>query len=134
RSISPAAAPTSDARDVKPAPQSAPASALVARASSIANARLSNAPSYEVASIDFGHEALARLLWPLISGVRLAWWNFDLHGPHIVIGYLCQQMRDAIEPRPFLVVGVDDVPGRLLAIGMGEHLVLGLRILDPVLA
>src|SRR5262245_60119394 len=43
-------------------------------------------------------------------------------------------MPDAIEPRSFLVVGVDHVPGGLLAVGMFEHHVLDLRILDPAFA
>ena len=45
-----------------------------------------------------------------------------------------QQVADAVQPRAPLVVGVDDVPRRLLDVGVAEHLVLGARVLDPALA
>jgi hypothetical protein len=69
--------------------------------------------------IDFGHEALVRLLGPLIPGVLLARRNFDFDRCHVVIRDLPKQMRDAIESCPLLVIGVDDVPWGLLAVCVG---------------
>ena len=85
-------------------------------------------------SIDLGDETLARLLGPLIAGIWLAQRKLDLDRPHVLIGNLIQQMPDAVEPGSFLVIGVDDVPRGLLAVGVREHHVLGLGIFDPTLA
>ena len=41
-------------------------------------------------------------------------------------------MGDAVEARAPLVVGLHRPPGRLLDVRMAEHLVLGLRVLDPL--
>src|SRR5262249_10267860 len=85
-------------------------------------------------SIDLGYEALVRLFGPLITGVILAGRNFHFNRCHVVVRDLPQQMRDAIESCLPLVIGVDDVPRGLLAVGMGEHLILGLGVVDPTLA
>src|SRR5215207_8333281 len=77
---------------------------------------------------------LDRLLGSLVVGIGLAWRNLDLDRPHVSIRNLLQQMPDAVEPRSLLIIGVDDVPRGLLAIGVREHLVLGPGILDPTLA
>jgi hypothetical protein len=69
--------------------------------------------------IDLGYEALVRLPGPLIPGVLLAWRNFDFDRCHVVIWDLPQQMRDTIESCPLLVIGVDDVPWGLFAVGVG---------------
>ena len=42
-----------------------------------------------------------------------------------------QQVRDAVQPRAALVVGVHHVPRRDLDVGVAEHLVLGARVVDP---
>jgi hypothetical protein len=43
-------------------------------------------------------------------------------------------MPDAIQPRLFLVIGVNYVPRGLLSIGILKYHVLRFRILDPTLA
>src|SRR5271169_4946790 len=43
-------------------------------------------------------------------------------------------MGNAIEPGSLLVVGVHHVPWAQLGIGLGKHVVLGPRIVDPMLA
>src|SRR5437870_1650180 len=47
-----------------------------------------------------------------------------------LIGDEAQQVVDEIEMRAALVVGLDDVPGSLLDVRVGEHLVLGFRVVD----
>jgi len=44
------------------------------------------------------------------------------------------QMGDAIQSRLLFVIGIDNVPWRLLAVGIREHFILGLRVINPVLA
>src|SRR5579864_313119 len=66
-------------------------------------------------SISLRDEALGRLPGPGVARVRLAWRQFDLDRPHFLIGNLPQQMPDAVETGTSLVVGIDDVPRRLLA-------------------
>src|SRR5436853_4546662 len=48
-----------------------------------------------------------------------------------VVRHDVQQVRDAVEARPALVVGLDDVPRRFGDIGVDEHLVFGFRVVDP---
>src|SRR5689334_12229510 len=62
--------------------------------------------------INLLHEALRRFPRAFIASVRLARRHLDLYRPHVVIGDLLEQVRDAVEPRALLVVGVDDVPRR----------------------
>ena len=43
-------------------------------------------------------------------------------------------MPDHVQPGAFLIFRIRDIPGRLLGVGYREHLVLGPRVLGPVLA
>ena len=52
----------------------------------------------------------------------------DLLMRHVLVGNPREQVVDAVEPRPLLVVGLDDVPGRLGNVGAGEGLLLGLGV------
>src|SRR5215831_11148911 len=87
-----------------------------------------------VCSIDFGDETLGRFPGSLVARIRLARRKLKLDRLHVLVGNLIEQMPDAVEPGSFLVIGVDDVPWRLLAVGVREHHVLGLGILHPTLA
>jgi hypothetical protein len=49
----------------------------------------------EAILVDLGYEALTRHLWPLIIR-RLALWQVDFHGVHVVVGNLLQQVRNAV--------------------------------------
>src|SRR6516165_1073117 len=89
---------------------------------------------FRFSSIDLGDETLGRFLGSLIAGIELAGRKLDLNRPHVPIWNLPQQMPDAVEPRLFLVVGVDNVPWCLLAVSMCEHHVLGSGIVHPTFA
>ena len=91
-------------------------------------------PQPAPSSINLLHEPLGRFLRPFVAGVLLAWRDFDLDRPHVVIGNLLEQVGDAVEPCLLLIVSVDHEPRRVRTVGVSEHLVLGLGILDPVLA
>src|SRR6266404_3676002 len=80
------------------------------------------------------HPALARFLRALVAAIGLARRQIQLDGREVLVGELRQEMGDAIEPGALLVVGIDDEPRRLLAVGVLQHQILGARILDPVLA
>src|ERR1700679_2605732 len=67
-------------------------------------------------SIYFFHPALARLLRAPVAEIRLPLREIELHGLQILVRYLVQQMRDTVQPGALLVVGIHDVPGRMLAI------------------
>ena len=60
--------------------------------------------------------------------------SVDRLGRHVLVRDQREQVADAVQPRAALVVGVDDVPGRLLDVRVAEHLVLGAGVLDPALA
>src|ERR1700686_733558 len=47
--------------------------------------------------------------------------QLELDRTQVLIRNLAQQMGDAVEARLLLVVGVDDVPGGKLAVGVLEH-------------
>src|SRR5262249_39652447 len=49
----------------------------------------------------------------------------------LFVGNLVEEVADAIEARPALVIGADNVPWRELRIGGGEHRVARPRILEP---
>ena len=57
--------------------------------------------------------------------------QFDLLVLDLLVGDHAQQMTDAVDARPLLVVGVDHVPGRLLDVRVGEHVILRAGILHP---
>ena len=42
-----------------------------------------------------------------------------------------EQIADQVQARRALVVGLDDVPGTRVGVGVGEHAVLGLGVVDP---
>src|SRR6478672_11230632 len=67
--------------------------------------------------VDLAHEALARLLGPLVVVVHLARRDFDLDRLHVLIREPVEQMTDAVEARALLLVGVDHVPRRPVAVG-----------------
>ena len=50
---------------------------------------------------------------------------------HCVVRDALQQVGDHVDAGPALVVAFDHVPGRLGDVGVGEHLVLGARVLLP---
>ena len=83
-------------------------------------------------SIDVRHEALTCYLRPLIVAIGLTRRQRNLDGVQILVGNARQQMCDAIKPGLFLVVGVYHVPRAHLSVGLGEHKVLCLRIIDPM--
>jgi hypothetical protein len=62
----------------------------------------------------------------------LRWRQLNLNWDHILIGDLLKQVRDAIEPRALLIVGVHNVPRGVLGIRMGKHHVLRPGIVDPM--
>src|SRR6516165_5549778 len=84
-------------------------------------------------SVDFRHKSLIRHFRTLVAIISLASRQFDFNGSEITIRDPRQQMGDAVEPSPLLVVGVYDVPRTHLGIRFGEHKVLGPRIVDPML-
>ena len=67
-----------------------------------------------------------------VALVALALGELDLRERLLLVRDLRQQVRDAVEPRALLVVGLDDVPRRLGDVGVDEHLVLRARVVDPV--
>src|SRR6516164_3184229 len=83
--------------------------------------------------VDFRYKSLSRHFRTLVAIVSLASRQFDFDGPQVTIRDLRQQMGNAVESGPLLVVGVYDVPRTHLGIRSGEHEVLGSRIVDPML-
>src|SRR6267142_7072076 len=75
--------------------------------------------------VDFIHPVLTRLLRAAVFEIWLPRRKIQFHGLEVLVRYLMQQMRDAVQPRALLVVGIHDVPGRNLTIRMLEHDVLG---------
>jgi len=83
--------------------------------------------------VDFRYKSLSRHFRTLVASIGLALRQLDFNRPQITIRDSRQQMGDAVEPGPLLVVGVYDVPRTHLSIRFGEHKVLGPRIVDPML-
>src|ERR1039458_2048042 len=81
-----------------------------------------------------GNPALARLLPPPVAGILLTRWKLDFDRMQVLVRYLREQVRNAVQSRALLVVGINDEPWGLLAVGVLEHDVLRFRVLDPVLA
>src|SRR5262245_33017303 len=83
-------------------------------------------------SIGLGHEipALQRNLVIEFSVVRPLR-QLDLRRRHFLVWDRAQDMRDAVEARPPLVVGAHDMPRRVLAVGRLQHHIAGLRIGVP---
>jgi hypothetical protein len=59
-----------------------------------------------------------------VAIVVLALWELDVGERLGFVWDLREQVGDAVDPCPFLVVGVDDVPRHLGDVGVDEHLVL----------
>ena len=57
--------------------------------------------------------------------------EFDRRGREVLIRDEGEQVVDAVQPRAALGIRVHHVPGGLLDVGVGEHLVLRLGILHP---
>src|SRR5262249_57596272 len=57
--------------------------------------------------------------------------QLDLRAPNFLVGNRSQDVRDAIEPRPPLVVGPHDMPGRVLAVRRLQHHVARARVVVP---
>jgi hypothetical protein len=47
------------------------------------------------------------------------------------IGHDVQEVADDVETGGLLVVGIDHVPRSLFDVGVGEHLVFSLGVVDP---
>src|SRR6185369_8347100 len=85
------------------------------------------APSFR--SVVLGYEAPAaerRLV--VIRALATALGQADLGPRQLLVGDLLEQVPDAVQPRPLLVVAPQDVPRRVLAVGGLEHLVPGPRV------
>src|SRR6185312_2338400 len=78
-----------------------------------------------------GDECLLVHRWADVALVRLARRELDRLGGQVLVGDQAEQVGDQVESCAALVVAVDHVPRRLPDVGVAEHLVLGLRILDP---
>src|SRR5215475_6700478 len=72
---------------------------------------------YEPPALEAGLIVIGSLLGPF--------GKFHLVSSHFLVLDKAQQMRDAVEPRPLLVVGSHDVPRRIVCVGSGEHHVAG---------
>lgn len=57
--------------------------------------------------------------------------ELDGFGRRVIIRNQAQHMGNAVEARVLLAVRSHHVPGGCLNVGVGEHFVLGLGILDP---
>src|SRR5271157_1231115 len=67
-----------------------------------------------------------------VAVVDLARRQDDLHRCGVLIRDQAQDVGDAVEPCPLLVIRFDDPPGGLGRVGGVEHRVLGLGVLDPL--
>src|SRR5512132_522748 len=71
-----------------------------------------------------GHEGLLAQRRPDVTALPSGR-QYDRLRRQVLVGDHAQQVADAVQPRAPLVVGLHHVPGRLLGVGVGEHLVLG---------
>src|ERR1041384_4057936 len=81
-------------------------------------------------SVALGNEGLGvprrARVWPLLSRGEL-----DRTGIDRLVGDLLEQMGDQVESGGALVVSRDDEPRGVRGVGVGEHLVLCLGVVDP---
>src|SRR6516164_88498 len=83
-------------------------------------------------SVFFGNEfpSLQRRLIVVLALIR-SFRQLDFGPLHFLVWNQSQDMRDAIEPRAPLVIGMNDVPRRVPAVGFVQHHVAGARISIP---
>src|SRR5918997_4730135 len=91
-------------------------------------------PAWLKASVPLGDEGRLVLWRPVVTGSAGTLAQLDRLGQDVVVLDGVKQVSDAVQARPLLVVGLDGAPGRLGRVGVGEHRILGLRVLDPQLA
>ena len=60
--------------------------------------------------------------------------HFDGFRRHVFVGNLAEQMTEAVQPGPALVIGLNGEPGRLRNLGFGEHDVFRFGVLHPAVA
>src|SRR4029453_11986938 len=87
-----------------------------------------------LSGVAVGDEGLVGHGRPDVAVVVAARRQLDRLGGHVAVGDLLEQVADAVEPGPALVVGLHHPPGGLLGVGVVEHVVLGPRVLHPQLA
>src|SRR5215211_6262407 len=74
--------------------------------------------------IELGHKRLVCDRRSHITAFLLAGWQVDRLGRQVFIGDQAEQVMNAVEPRTLFIISIDHIPGRLLDIGVGEHLIL----------
>ena len=82
-------------------------------------------------SVHGGHEGLLVQRGSDIRGVVLARRQLDRGGSRLGVRHRAEQVADAVEPRPCLVVSLHHLPRSLLDVRVAEHLVLGRGVVHP---
>src|SRR6202142_3599505 len=106
-------------------------SAVERRVSSSSRRGSTGRPGSKSCSERFGNERLVAHRRTDVARVLLARGKHDRLRRQILVGDLAQQVGDHVEPGALLVVAPDHPPGSLLEVRVGEHLVLGLRVVEP---
>ena len=69
-------------------------------------------------SVLLGDEGLIRYRWADVATNWLSWWKFYVLPGQPLVGYLCQQVRYAVQPGRLFGVGVHHIPRCLFDVGV----------------
>src|SRR6266853_2727980 len=94
--------------------------------------RLALSPSLALrdSSEDFGYDPEGIVSFLVVAAV-LSFRQLDLRPRQLLVWDPAQEVGENVQPRPPLVVGVDNIPRRPRGVGGEEHLVAGPRVIVP---